>query len=87
MIKRVEGVVEADIDGERVLLAPASLGYFGLNAVGARVWDLVGQEGTSVTELISQLTSEFDVDLTTCEADVQTFLRAATQAGAIQVEG
>ena len=85
MIRRAEGVVEAEIDGERVLLAPSSLTYFGLNYVGARVWDLVGDSGKDRAELITDLCSEFEIDLRTCELDVTEFLLAAEQAEVIRL--
>lgn len=85
MINRVTGVVEADIDGERVLLAPSTLTYFGLNSIGARVWDLVGPTGNTEESLLRDLTAEFDVDEATCRHDVTEFLTAATQAGALEV--
>lgn len=87
MITRVDGVVEADIDGERVLLAPSSLTYFGLNPVGARVWDLVGSDGIVKESLLDQLLSEFDVDAETCRTDVDDFITAATKAGTVQETG
>jgi hypothetical protein len=85
MISRADGVVEAEIDGERVLLAPSSLTYFGLNYVGARVWDLVGEAGKDRSELITELCSEFDIDLRTCELDVTDFLLAAEKAEVIRL--
>ena len=87
MIKHADGVVEADIDGDRVLLAPSSLTYFGLNPVGARVWDLVGSDGSTKESVLQTLTTEFEVDLTTCTKDVEEFLEAATQAGTLEVSG
>lgn len=86
MIKRLDGVVEADIDGERVLLAPSSLSYFGLNGVGARVWDHIGSDGIESDTLIDSLLAEFDVDRETCSQDVDGFLKAATKAGTLTID-
>lgn|GEM_PF-3291134 len=86
MINQVTGVVEAEIDGERVILVPNTLTYFGLNGVGAQVWDLVGSEGKTKESLLVDLMAEFDVDETTCRQDVDEFLVAASQAGALEVE-
>lgn len=82
-MRRVAGVVEAEIDGERVLLAPATLAYFSLNQVGARVWDLIGSEGRSLPGLVDVLVAEFDVDPATCRRDVSDFVEAATTAGVL----
>lgn len=83
MITRVPGVIEADIDGERVLLAPSSLTYFGLNGVGTRVWDHIGESGIDEHALITSLLEEFDVDEGTCRTDVHEFLLAAESAEVI----
>lgn len=84
MYKRVAGVVQAEVDGERVLLAPSSLGYFGLNAVGAHVWDLLEQGPQGVSDLVSALVAEYDVDDATCHADVTQFLVTASDAAVIE---
>ena len=60
MIKRTTGVVEADIDGERLLLAPSTFAYFGLNDVGARVWDLIGVHGKELDDVLDALRADFD---------------------------
>jgi len=83
VINQVTGVVEAEIDGERVILVPNTLTYFGLNAVGARVWDMIGSKGRTNESLMIDLLAEFDVDEITCRQDVNEFLVAACQAGAL----
>jgi hypothetical protein len=84
VIKRTTDVVEADIDGERLLLAPSTFAYFGLNDVGARVWDLIGVHGKELDDILDALIAEFDVDRETCRRDVEEFLQAAVQAGTVQ---
>jgi len=83
MIERVSGVIEANVDGDRVLLAPSNLAYFGLNPVGARVWDLIGSDGIDMDKLITRLSSEYEVDSATCRSDVDDFLQAAQKAAVV----
>ena len=85
MVERVSGVIEATVDGDRVLLAPSNLAYFGLNPVGARVWDLIGADGIGLDELIAALAAEYEVDDATCRADVSDFLQAAEKAAVVRL--
>ena len=84
MINRVAGVVEAEIDGERVLLTPKTLAYFALNGVGAQVWDLIGVQGATEESLVTDLLAEFDVDEATCRGGVTEFLSAAAEVGVLE---
>ncbi len=85
MITRVAGVIEAEIDGDRVLLEPKSLRYFGLERVGARIWDLLGNDGLTEDDLVRRLLAEFEVSEGTCRADVRDFLAAAAKVDVIQL--
>jgi hypothetical protein len=59
----------SELAGELVLLDPRSGIYYGLNQVGARVWNLI-QEPTTVARVRDALMDEFDVDPLRCETDV-----------------
>jgi hypothetical protein len=65
--------VSADLADEAVVLNLASGTYYGLNEVGARVWQLV-QEPRTVTSICLVLVDEFDVTLEDCERDVLAIL-------------
>lgn len=62
-------VVFRDLDGEAVILDLESGTYFGLNEVGTRVWQLVG-EGRGQPEIVAVLAAEYDADRATIERDV-----------------
>lgn len=47
--------------------------YYGLNPVGARVWELLA-EGKSTDEIIDRLTGEFDVERTAAKGDVMALM-------------
>ena len=57
---------------EAVMLSVAAGEYYGLNAVAARIWELLAQPMT-VAQLCTQICAEFDVDAQTCEATVTRF--------------
>jgi hypothetical protein len=58
---------------EAVMMSIASGNYYGLNAVAARIWQLLEKRPMTVAELCAQLCEEFDVDAQTCESTVLKF--------------
>ncbi len=55
------------------MLDPATSNYFGLEGVGARIWDLC-ELPQSVETIVAVLITEYDVDESTCSAEVSSFL-------------
>ncbi len=70
----VKQQVSRDLAGEAVILHTTSGVYYGLDAVGARVWALV-QEPVSVQKLRDTILAEYDVTPEQCETDLFTLLR------------
>lgn len=70
----------ATVDGEVVMLEPATSTYFGLEGVGGRIWDLCAQP-QSLQSLVEHLTAEYEVDTVTCTSEVATFVDALCDAG------
>src|SRR5437867_10538249 len=68
-------VVFRDLAGELVLLNLSTGVYFGLDAVGSRIWGLI-DGGRSAAEIVGTLTAEYEVAADTCEADLSRFLEA-----------
>ena len=65
-----DDVVCRQVGGETVLLDIASGTYFGLDAVGARVWQLIEDDGCSLFETCDRIGAEYDVARTDLEQDV-----------------
>jgi hypothetical protein len=59
--------------GEAVILNLDSGVYYGLNPVGARVWQLI-QEPRIVSELLSSLLETYEVEAGRCESDLFSLL-------------
>jgi hypothetical protein len=57
--------------------------YFGLNAVGMRVWELLGERPRTVAELSAAICEEFDVEPAACQADVTTFVQSLIDNGVV----
>jgi hypothetical protein len=78
--------VSTELEGEAVILSLADGVYYGLDGVGALVWERLG-EPCSVAELLHAVTSAFDVERETAERDLLALLgelaerRLVTEAG------
>jgi Coenzyme PQQ synthesis protein D (PqqD) len=67
-------VVDAEVDGERVLMAVDSGEYFGLNPVGSFLWPVLASPRT-LDDLVASVVTEFAVDHTVCRPDVEQFVQ------------
>jgi len=79
-----ESVVCAELDDEMVLLNVETGIYFGLDAVGTRIWALLTQ-GATEDEIVSQLLDEYEVQPTELRADVSSFLDTLQSKGLSRV--
>ena len=70
---------------EAVLLDLASEHYFGLNAVGTRVWRLLEQD-PDVQAAFATLLTEYDVAPEQLERDLLVLLEQLSQAGLVTVD-
>jgi hypothetical protein len=77
--------VSCDLAGEVVILSLQSGQYFGLNEVGARVWNLI-QEPKTVDAVIQAVLKEYDVSLDQLERDLFTLLEQMITNKLIAVE-
>ena len=59
----------AVVDGEIVMFSPGQGAYFGLDAVGTRVWELL-EEPRTIDDVCTILIEEFEVDAKTCHDDL-----------------
>jgi hypothetical protein len=81
-MKRSDSAMARKVDDELVVLDIPSGQYFGLNDVGALLWDLL--DGTNDRDaLIDAVTAEFDVDRTAAGEDIDALLDHLTTAGLV----
>jgi hypothetical protein len=73
IIQRNEGIVQAEIDGETVMMSVENGEYYGLDPVASRIWAII-ETPLSVQALQEQLMNEYEVSEEQCQSDVQTFL-------------
>ncbi len=79
-----KGVLFQDLGEDVVLLEIQSGQYYGLNAVGARMWSLL-QQGQSVSQVLSTLHEEYEASEERLGADLKQFLNQLQSKGLIEV--
>ncbi len=72
-VTRDENVAWRIIGDEAVLLSAEDSSVHSLDPVGTRIWELCDGEKT-VSEIVDQVVSEFEVDRETAEKDVVEFI-------------
>ena len=78
--------MSCDLDGEAAVLHLPTGVYFGLDEVGARIWNMVQSEVT-VNEIVRGLCGEYEVDAETCAEDVTRVLGEMAAAGIVEFIG
>jgi hypothetical protein len=78
-------VMAREVGEEVVLLNLATGTYFGLDSVGARAWQLIGEK-KSLLEIREVLLSEYEVRAADLETDLTDLLDALVHEGLIRVE-
>lgn len=74
-----------DLAGEAAILNLSNSIYYGLNTVGARIWQLI-QIPVPVGQVRDLLVKEYDVEPGRCEADLLTLLEDLHREGLIRVQ-
>ena len=74
-----------DLAGEAAILNLQNGVYYGLDPVGARIWNLI-QTPKTVTEVRDTLLQEYDVDPDLCERDLLALLQSLAAEGLIEVK-
>lgn len=76
--------ISSDLDGEAVILNLKSGVYYGLNTVGASIWNLIQQPRT-ISEIQDALLAEYEVEPQQCDRDLLAMLQEMEAEGLIEV--
>jgi len=79
-----EHVVAKLVGEELVLLAYEEEVYYGLDPIGARIWELFGT-GRSLGEIIDTLLGEYDVSREELAADVEKLVAELESNGLVKI--
>jgi Coenzyme PQQ synthesis protein D (PqqD) len=83
-VKQSKDQVSCKLNGEVAILNLKSTLYFGLDKVGAYIWEAL-REPRKVSELCATVLDRFDVDEDQCRTDIFGFLTQLEQAGLIEL--
>lgn len=79
-----EGVLIREVAGEAVLLNLNNEQYYGLNAVGLRMWQVL-TAGRNIEQTVEELLQEYDVDRATLEGDILQLLEELAGQGLVEI--
>ncbi len=78
--------VSCDLGDDAAILNLDTGYYYGVNPVGARVWQLVSERKRTVGEIVAVLLEEFDVKPDKCERDVKELINSMLAQGLVSCE-
>ncbi len=76
--------ISSDLAGEAVILDLRSGVYYGLNEVGARIWQLL-QQSTSIAAIRQTIQQEYEVEAEVCDQDLLNLLQDLQAAGLVEI--
>jgi hypothetical protein len=77
-------VISQEVMNETVLLDLNSENYFGLDAVGTRIWQLI-REGRDLFGIHTTLLEEYEVEESRLRADLEALINQACERGLISL--
>jgi len=73
------------VDGEIVVLDPKHGYYYGIDGVGARIWELL-QKRTTPQRILKSLIQEYEVDEKRLREDMSKFISQLEKSGLLKYE-
>ncbi|CAM3978865.1 PqqD family protein [Smaragdicoccus niigatensis] len=84
MLAIAPGVLARSSGSEMVLLEPSTEQFFGLEGVGARIFELL-REQRRFSDLVDILLTEYDIDRATLENDVWAHVEDMVRANLLRL--
>lgn len=84
LFSRATDQVSADLNGDMAILNLQTKTYFGLDGVGAFIWQKLDAP-TDLKSLIQSIVDKFDVDQAQCRTDVIKFLEKLAASGLLNL--
>lgn len=86
ILSRSTDILHAPVGDDRAVMMSVQAGqYFGLDAVGARVWELL-ESPKSISQLCAELCEEFEVEPQTCQAQILEFAADLVGQGIVHAD-
>lgn len=74
-----------EMAGETVILDLKSETYFGLDAVGTRIWQTISQTG-NLRQAFTEVLGEYDVEELQLEKDFSELMNSLSEAGLVSLK-
>jgi hypothetical protein len=85
IVSRNPDLVSASLDGEVVLMSIARGNYYGMDAVGSRIWELL-ENPLPFSGLMTALVREYEGKHARIQADLTAFLEELSNEGLVMIE-
>jgi hypothetical protein len=84
-VRRSPDAVSRVVAGEAIIVDMKSGQYFGLDAVGTRIWELIAEKGT-VGGVHGAMLAEFEVEPDRLREDLERLLQVLSEKGLARVD-
>lgn len=81
--RRNEDIIASEVDNEIVMMDVSGGRYFGMDSVGAALWNCLDQP-KDLNTLVDELCSKYDVSSHKCREDIKPFLQALLEKKLIE---
>lgn len=85
IIQRAPDVIAAEADQDLIMVSVATGYYYGVSDVAREIWDAIASP-RRVSDLVDDLTANYQIDSSSCEEQTLTFLVALLDEGLLQVK-
>ena len=85
LISATKNAVYCNVGDEVVILSMEDEFYYGLNPVGAFIWNLI-QEPKTIDEIEKAILNEYDVEEETCNNDLKEIIKELMDKGLVEVK-
>ena len=76
--------VSCDLAGEAAIVNLKNGVYYGLDQVGARIWNLM-REPVTFAQILDSLLHDYEVDRPTLESDLRLFVNQLAEQGLVEI--
>lgn len=84
MVNKSTELLASEVGGEIVMMNIESGKYYGINSVGSEIWKLL-ETPIVVSDICKELIKIYEIDDSTCEAEVLDFLQSLEKENMIQL--
>ena len=85
IIQRDPEVIAAETDQDLIMVSVPTGHYYGVTEVAREIWDAI-ERPKRVSDLVHELTTSYQIDLTSCEDETLSFLETLLDEGLLQVK-